>query len=43
MIHTLKIGLKLRKKDTRVMLKELDWCDTKRERERSVTNGEDMK
>lgn len=43
MIHTLKIGLKLREKDTRMMLKEIEWCDTVRERNRSITNGEEMK
>ena len=39
----LKIGLKLREKYTRMMLKEIKWCDIVRERNRSVTNGEEMK
>ena len=43
MIHTMKIGLKLREKDTGMMLKEIEWCHIVRERNRSVTNGEEMK
>ena len=43
LIHMLKIGLKLREKYTRMMLKEIKWCDIVRERNRSVTNGEEMK